>query len=123
MVSLDILRDGKKEVVTIKLENQKKRTDKQVKKSLPNLSEPPLGLEIESSKDGNGIMISRVYSGSPADKEGLQSGDRIEAINGRIIKEVIEFIDILNSVSSESKVHLLILRNKVKFHLALVQRD
>ena len=68
-------------------------------------------------------MISRVYSGSLADKEGLQPGDRIEAINGRIIKEVIEFIDVLDSVSSESKIHLLVLRTKVKFHLALVQRD
>jgi S1-C subfamily serine protease len=80
-------------------------------------------LEIESSNGGNGVMISRVYSGSLAEKEGLQPGDRIEAINGRIIKEVIEFIDVLDSVSSESKIHLLVLRNKVKFHFALAQED
>ena len=122
-VSLDILRDGKKEVVTVKLENQKKVRDKQVKKSLSDLSEPPLGLKIESSKDGNGIIVSTVYPGSPADKEGLQPGDRIEAINGRTISKVIEFIDALDSVSDESQIHLLVLRNKEKFHLALVQRD
>ena len=79
-------------------------------------------MEVESSNGGNGVIISRVYSGSPADKEGLQPGDRIEAINGRIVKEVIEFIDVLDSVSSESRIHLLVLRNGEKFHLALVQK-
>jgi len=122
-ITLDILRDGKKEVVTVKLENQKKLPDRQAKKPLPGLSEPPLGLEIESSKNGNGIIVSRVYPGSSAHKEGLQPGDRIEAINGRIISEVIEFINVLDSVSSESQVHLLVLRNREKFHLALVQKD
>ena len=122
-VSLDILRDGKKEVLTVKLEKQNKRSDKIVKKLLPDLRESPLGLEIESSKDGNGIIVSKVYQGSPAEKEGMRSGDRIEAINGRVVSKVIEFIDALDSVSNESQIHLLVLRNKEKFHLALIQED
>ena len=69
------------------------------------------------------MVISRVYSGSPADKNGLQPGDRIEVINGRAISKVVDFIDFLDSVSSESQIHLLILRNSRKFHLALIQKD
>lgn len=122
-ISLDILRDGKREIVTVKLENQKQRPDKLVKKSLPDISEPLLGLEIESSNDGNGIFISRVYPGSSAGNKGLRTGDRIQAINGRVVSKVVEFIDALDSVSSGSQIHLLILRNSEKFHLALVQKD
>ena len=122
-VSLDILRDGKKEIIFVKLENQKQRPERTVKKLLPDIIDSPLGLEIESSTKGTGIIILRVYPGSPADKKGLLSGDRIEAINGRVISKVVEFIDIINSISGETKIHLLVLRNQKKFHLALIQKD
>jgi serine protease Do len=120
-ISLDILRDGKREVVSVKLENQKFKRDKVVKKNLPDPSEPSLGLEVESVTDGNGLIVSRVYPGSTAAQEGLQEGDRIEAINGKMVSEVTEFKDALDSISSGGRAHLLVQRNKEKFHLALVQ--
>lgn len=122
-ISLDILRNGKRKLMNVKLENQKKRPNKVVEKALPDLFEPPLGLEIESSVNDTGIIISRVYPGSSADKNGLKPGDRIEAINGRVVSKTIDFIDALGVVSSESQIHLLILRNRQKFHLALIQKD
>ena len=48
-VNLDILRDGKREVVTVKLENQKKKPDKVFKKSIQDIDEPSLGLEVGKS--------------------------------------------------------------------------
>lgn len=119
-VSLDILRDGKQEVVIVKLENQKERRAKLVKKSLPDPYEPALGMEVENADDGNGVIVSRVYPGSSAEKEGLRTGDRIEAINGKAVSKVTEFKDIFDSVLSGDQAHLLILRNKEKFHLVLV---
>jgi serine protease Do len=122
-VNLDILRDGRREVVTVKLGNQKKKPDKVFKKLFQDTDEPSLGLEVESLGGGKGIIVSRVYPGSTADGQGLKVGDRIEAINGRAVLEVIEFIDFLDAASGEGKIHLLVLRNKNKFHFELTQRS
>ena len=123
LVNLDILRDGKLETVTVKLENQKKRLDQAFNKSLQNTNEPSLGLEVESLDSGKGIIVSRVYSGSVADKEGLKVGDLIEAVNGRIILELIEFKYVIGSILGGAKIYLLISRNNDKFHFELTQRS
>jgi serine protease Do len=122
-VNLDILRDGKREVVTVKLENQKKKPDKVLKKSFQDIDEPSLGLEVESLGDDKGIVVSRIFPGSTADEQGLRVGDHIEAINGRTVSKVIEFIEVLDSTLGGGKIHLLILRNKNKFHFELTQRS
>ena len=122
-INLDILRDGKREIVTVKLENQKKRRDQVFKKSLQNINEPSMGIEVESLGSGKGLIISRIYPGSTADEQGLKVGDRIEAVNGRMVLEVIEFIETLDSIFGKEKIHLLVLRNKDKFHFELSKRS
>jgi len=121
-VNLDILRDGKREVVTVKLDNQKKRPDKVFKKSLQPTDEPSLGLEVESLDGDQGFIVSRVYPGSTADKQGLKVGDRVEAINGRTVSKVIEFKDIITSVLEGGEIHLLVLRGKAKLRIELTQK-
>jgi serine protease Do len=122
-VNLDILRDGKRKVVTVKLKNQVKRPDKVFKKSLQDIDKSPLGLEVESIGDDKGLVISMIYPESVADENGLKVGDRIEAINGKMIFEVIEFKDVLGSILGGGKIHLLVLRNKSKFHIELTKRS
>ena len=121
-VNLDILRDGKRKVVTVKLENQKKRPDKVFKKSLQGIDEPSLGLEVESLGGDQGIVVSRVYPGSTADKQGFRVGDHIEAINGRAVSKVIEFKEVLNSVLEGGEIHVLVLRGEGKLHIKLTQK-
>ena len=121
-VNLDILRDGKRKVVTVKLENQKKRPDKVFKKSLQGIDEPSLGLEVESLGGNKGVVVSRVYPGSTADKQGLRVGDHIEAINGRTVSKVIEFKEVLNSVLEGGEIHVLVLRGEGKLHIKLTQK-
>jgi len=121
-VNLDILRDGKRQVVTVKLENQKKRPGKVFKKSLQDIDEPSLGLEVESLGGNKGIIVSRVYQGSTADKQGLKVGDRIEAINGRTVSKVIEFKEVLNSILEGGEIHVLVLRGEGKLHVKLTQK-
>ena len=121
-VNLDILRDGKREVVTVKLENQKKRPDKFFKKSLQDIDEPSLGVEVESLGGDQGIIVSRIYPGSTADEQGLKVGDLVEAINGRTVTKVIEFKDIINSVLEGGEIHLLVLRGKGKLRIELTQK-
>jgi len=121
-VNLDILRDGKREVVTVKLENQKKRPDKVFKKSLQGIDEPSLGLEVENLGGNKGVVVSRVYPGSTADKQGFRVGDHIEAINGRAVSKVIEFKEVLNSVLEGGEIHVLVLRGGGKLHIKLTQK-
>jgi len=121
-VNLDILRDGKREVVTVKLDNQKKRPDKVFKKSLQDIDEPSLGLEVESLGGDKGIVVSKVYPSSTADKQGIRVGDRIEAVNGRAVSKIIDFIDTLDSILRGGKIHLLVLRNQDKLHIELTQK-
>ena len=122
-VNLDILRDGMRKVVTVKLKNQVKRPDKVFKKSLQDNDKSPLGLEVESIGDNKGLVISMIYPGSVADENGLKVGDRIEAINGKIVLEVMKFKDFLDSILVGGKIDLLVLRNKDKFHIKLTKRS
>ena len=122
-VNLDILRDGMRKVVTVKLKNQVKLPDKVFKKSLQDNDKSPLGLEVESIGDNKGLVISMIYPGSVADENGLKVGDRIEAINGKIVLEVMKFKDILGSILGGGKIDLLVLRNKDKFHIELTKRS
>jgi serine protease Do len=119
LVNIDILSDGKREVVTVKLESQKNRTRNVLKKALQDIDEPSIGLEVESMGVDKGIVVSRIYPGSVADLQGLRVGDRIEAINGRVVLKVIEFIGIIDSIVGGGKLNLLVLRNKDKFHLEI----
>ncbi len=121
-VSLDILREGKRKVITVILKKQKSGPQKVFKNSLQDIDEPSLGLEVESLGDGKGIIVSRIYSGSAADEQGLKVGDRIEAVNGRKISKAIEFIDTLDSVLTGEKIHLLVLRDENKLHVELTQK-
>ena len=121
-VNLDILRDGKRKVVTVKLENQKKKPDKVFKKSLQDIGGPSLGLEVESLGGDKGIVVSRIYPGSTADKQRLRVGDHIEANNGRAVSKVIEFKEVLNSILESGEIHVLVLRGKGKLHVKLTQK-
>ena len=58
-----------------------------------------------------------------ADDNGLKIGDRIEAINGKMVFEVIEFKDALGSILGGEKIGLLVLRKKDKFYIKLRKRS
>ncbi len=73
-------------------------------------------------KNGEGVAVSMVYSGSSAEKKGLLVGDYIQSMNGRIISNTIEFKDTLDSFSGENEIYLLILRGEEKFHIGLVKK-
>ncbi|MCH8157073.1 MAG: trypsin-like peptidase domain-containing protein [Nitrospinae bacterium] len=121
-VNLDILREGRRKVITVKLESHKKGREKQIVRA-EGRSRAPLGLEVEGSLDQEGVVVSRLIPGSPAEQAGLRVGDRIEAVNGRPVAGAKEFKIILNGVSTGESVFLLVLRNEEKFHLALVRED
>jgi serine protease Do len=59
----------------------------------------------------NGVTISEVISGKPAEKAGLQTGDTITAVNGRPVKTGEELVSIISSVHPGNKVDITYVRN------------
>lgn len=124
-INLDILRDGKTQVVPVKLESRKNRTA-QLNTS-PALSPSGLGFSVANPEKGsnlpNGALVSNVDPESPAGLKGLLAGDLIMAVNGDNIAGQPDFDQLLGQIKKGSPIFLLVWRNDKKFHLGLVREN
>jgi len=124
-INLDILRDGKSQVIPVKLESRKKKTAQLT--TLPSMSPSGLGFSVVTPEMGAdlpaGVVVSNVNPESPAGLKGLQSGDMITAVNGEVVENEPDFVRLLDKISKGSAVFLLVLRNDEKFHLGLVREN
>ncbi len=125
-IQLDILRDGKPQVIPVKLDNYPKKNIKQASLSKPHEKFPVLGIELESASGevddtDNGLVIKEVIIGSMAATKGLKSGDRILAVNGDSVMSRKHYENILKKIQRGASVFLLLTRNEKKFHLTLVR--
>jgi hypothetical protein len=68
-----------------------------------------LGVNITPA--GDGLVITRVSRGTPADRMGLRSGDRITLVNGQPTGSVDGFIATIRSMNPGDQVDLQIVRN------------
>src|SRR5215469_10608780 len=59
----------------------------------------------------NGVTISEVVAGKPAEKAGLQMGDTITAVNGKAVKSGDELVSIISAVKPGNKVDITYVRN------------
>jgi serine protease Do len=71
----------------------------------------------------NGIVLQRVEPGSPAEKAGLQSGDVITAINGKIIHSGSDMVNPIASTSVGNSVRLTYVRDKKEREVTLTVAD
>ena len=118
-INLDILRNGKRQVVPVKLESKKKKIN--LLASLTPRDPSGLGFSITDAEAG--AKVSTVKRGSYADSKGLQVGDQILAVNGEAVENQQDFENILNQVTQGGSLFLLILRNDKKIHLGLVREN
>ena len=65
-----------------------------------------------------GILVSDVVKGSPADKGGLQAGDIILSFNGKPVKTVTKFRNEIGLMAPGTSLKLKILRNNKKIDLS-----
>jgi putative serine protease PepD len=70
-----------------------------------------LGVQIADASNGAGAQITRVVSGSPADKAGLQVGDVITAIGGKSVANADDLTARVNGYKPGDKVTLTLERN------------
>jgi serine protease Do len=105
-INLDILRDGKSQVVPVKLESRKKKTVQL--STFPPLSPSGLGFSVENpEKDTNlpsGVLVSKINPESSAGLKGLQSGDLITAVNGDAVYNQLEFDRLLDEIEKGSPI-------------------
>ncbi|MBL8753730.1 MAG: PDZ domain-containing protein [Planctomycetes bacterium] len=102
-VSLKLRRDGKEQVVMVKLEERPEQVavvePPVARPSRPQAPSPAgeaiatpvkergfLGVSIDNTEDG--IVIGRVLPGSPAEKAGLQAGDRLTQVGDRKVRSM-----------------------------------
>lgn len=105
-VVLQILRDGKEQTVSVKLEKEP-----EVKAADPQLIEgdspfagaavadltPSLASKLRLAKGATGVAVTQVYQGSPAARMNLRPGDIVRGVNGTPVNNVQQLTATLNA--------------------------
>jgi serine protease Do len=94
---------------------------------IAGLGQPRLGIDAEDiqgdlgtyfgAPDGDGILVRRVFSDTPAAKAGIKAGDVITSINGTAVRHVRELREQMKSTSEEKSLKVGLLRNKSELTL------
>ena len=69
-----------------------------------------LGVAVEDAEQG--VLVTEVYSDTPAEEMGLRRGDRITQVDGREIESARDFISRIRNMEPGKEVELDILRNR-----------
>ena len=59
---------------------------------------------------GDGVLVNRVVSGSPADRAGIRKGDVITAVNGRSVESPDDLADVIRGQSAGSTASVRVVR-------------
>jgi len=120
-VQLSIMRDGKATDVPVVLGE---RPTEVTRARQPGAPEPQrtLGVEVQNlSRDlaqqfgyqpGEGVIVSRVIPGSPADEAGVEPGDLIRSVNRRPVASTDDFAKAIGEAQKNGRALLLIQRGE-----------
>ncbi|MEW6993478.1 Do family serine endopeptidase [Colwelliaceae bacterium MEBiC 14330] len=101
-VKLTVIRDGDKEVFTVKLKQDKSAdiTAKSIHRMLD-------GAKLENDSKKGAIIIESVAEGSPAQMVGLKAGDIITGVNRTRIKDIAQLRDYLKDKSGVLAINII----------------
>ena len=71
----------------------------------------------------NGVTISEVIAGKPAEKAGLQAEDTITAVNGKPVKTGDELVSIISAVKPGNKIDIAYIRNGQQKQASVLVED
>ncbi|MCX8011913.1 MAG: DegQ family serine endoprotease [Desulfobacterota bacterium] len=125
-VTLVIFRDGKEKSVTLTLgempEEQKEIPIEKVKEDQLGLKVQELTPDLANQMgiaDKEGVIITDVEPGGPADEAGLQRGDIIKEVNRIPVKNIKNYSDILAKAKPGENILFFIRRGEDSLYLVL----
>jgi serine protease Do len=120
---IKILRDGNEKTVTVKI--AKRTEDKLAARDQPKEAAEEFGIRVSDLKpeiaqqfnidETSGVIVTHVASGSKGDDAGVQVGDIIKEINRKSVKNIGDYEEILEQISSGETVNLFIRRKNAGF--------
>lgn len=122
-VRLEISRESKSKTLTIKL--GERPSEKQIAngRQQPEESQQKMGIQVTDLtgdlaqqlgyQNSQGIVVSRVVPGSPADDAGIKAGDLIISVDGKAVANTSEFVQAIKPITKNGKVLLLIKRGAI----------
>jgi len=110
-VDVSIWRNGKSETVKVeigKLPAEQKQAS--AEDTAPEPDKAPkeqaladLGVKVQPSEDGKGVMVTAVDPDSPADDQGLKAGDKITTVNNQDVKSADDISKALAQASKDGR--------------------
>ena len=88
--------------------------------SVQNLT-PEIAKELGVKKDA-GIVVTQVEPGSPAANAGIQTGDVIQQVNRKPVKNVEDFVQKVEKATDKDNVLLLIQRGQNRLFAAVTPK-
>jgi serine protease Do len=127
-VELTILRDGKKQTLTAKLEERP--SDEQIAaNTTKEQASEKLGVTVQNLTDDlakqfgfvgqKGVLVTDVESDSPAAMAGIQPGSLIQEVNRKSVESVKEFKEAVGAAAKEGKVMLRVRYEKSSIFVVL----
>jgi serine protease Do len=130
-VQLEIVREGQKKKVEVVLGEREMEKAEALPASLPDekKSQIDIGLEVRNLdpdlmkqyglERGEGVIITRVETDSPADREGLKTGDLIVEVDKEKILNLDSFNETMAKLKGGESTLLRIMRDNRAFYLVL----
>jgi serine protease Do len=129
---INLLRDGRAMPVTVVLGERPKNLagrDDEEESAPEEKTGEKLGLSIQtltpeiaqqlSYRNEQGVLVSSVTAGSPADEAGLRRGDLIKEVNRTEVSTVQEFKRLVSRLQSGDSLALLVRRGQNTFYAAI----
>ncbi len=127
MVEVKLMRDGKAIERTVKVGEMEKKTESAQLPSHKSLGITVQALTPEIARDlglkrETGVVVTSVEPGSSAADAGIQTGDVIQEVNRKSVKDVEDFSQIIAQAKSQDNVLLLIQRGQNSLFAAVTPK-
>jgi serine protease Do len=132
VVPVTLLRDNEQKVIDVKLgerPNKITSTENNNEGSGSNYSNSKLGLSVETLttdaakklgySNEEGVVVSNIVPGSPAEDAGIQVNDLIKEVNKNKINSVSEFENIISKTNLGNPIAFLVQRGSESFYLTI----
>ena len=77
-------------------------------------------IPVYAGGDDTGMGVQGVRGGGPAEKAGVQGGDVVIGLNGKEVKNIYDFINIMNELKPDVETEIVVLRSGEELKLKIV---